>query len=76
MPTDFIVDVDDVFIIFLFDLQTHTHIQGQPSVYWHAKGQDFGLISVWCLPRSDIIETSARVARLPWTGTSPTLHIS
>ena len=24
MPTDFIVDVDDVFIIFLFHLQTHT----------------------------------------------------
>ena len=34
------------------------------------------LISVWCLPRSDIIEMPARVARLPRTGTSPTPHIS
>ena len=70
------VYVDDLFILFHFHF-THKHTSthsGAALIFIDTLRER--LISVWCLPRSDIIEMSARVARLPRTGTSPTPHIS
>ena len=81
MPNGFVVYLDDLFLtffVFFADTHKHMHTYSHSGAALNFIGtlRDFGLISVWCLPRSDIIEMSARVARLSRTGTSTTLHIS